>query len=213
MLAFQAAKYYRLFPMPIHTRLHPDNLIGLFAPLVAFERSTPPVGFYHVPLAALILGFSLLLNARRFGVLLILAAGFIPALFGPFYNISPIIWLTIPLLCCSVIIGEGLQGLALAGCADRKWLLLTTAVMTALAIAALLLATKYNNSFTGFGVKYARLLTQTAKLYLLAALAVGIIFFIARAKLRLTVLRLLILSSAMAADIAFCANYITIRLL
>ena len=155
----------------------------------------------------------MLLKARRLGILLIFAAGLIPAFFGPFFNISPIIWLTIPLLCCSVIIGEGLQGFALASYTDRKWLLLTTAIMTALAVAALLLATKYDNSFAGFGVKYARLLTQTAKLYLLAAIATGIIFFIARAKLRLTVIRLIVLSSAMAVDIVFCANYITYRLL
>jgi hypothetical protein len=213
LLAFQAAEHYRLFPMPIHTRLHPDNLVGLLAPLVALERSIPLVGFYHIPLSALIVGFSLLLKARRFGILLILATGLIPAFFGPFYNISPIIWLTIPVLCCSVIIGEGLQGFTLAGYTDRKWLLITPAIMAALAIAALLLATKYENSLAGFGTKYARLLMQTAKLYLLGTIATAIIFLIARAKLRLTSLRLVILSSAMAADIIFCANYITYRLL
>ena len=213
VLAFQVAAHYRLFPIPIHTRLHLADLTGLLAPLVAAERTMPLVGFYHVSIAALLLGFSMLLKARRFGILLILAAGVILAFFGPFFNISPILWLTIPVLCCSVVIGAGLQGFALAGFADRKWLLITTAIMAALAITAMLLATKYNNSFTGFGTKYARLLTQTAKLYLLGAIATGIIFFMARAKLRLAVLRLVILSLAMAVDILFCASFIAYRVL
>jgi hypothetical protein len=213
LLAFQATAHYHLFPIPIHTRLHVNDLIGLLAPLVALERSIPLVGFYHVSIAALLLGFSMLLKARRFGILLILAAGLTLSFFGPFFNISPIIWLTIPILCCSVIIGAGLQGIALAGFADRKWLLITSAIMAALAIAALLLSTKYSDSFAGFGTKYARLFTQTARLYLLGAIATGIIFFMARMKLRLATLRWLILSLAMATDILFCASFIAYRVL
>lgn len=213
LLAFQIATHYHLFPIPIHTRLRAADLASLFAPLVALERSMPLVGFYHVPIAALLLGLSMLLKARRVGILLILAAGVIPAFLGPFFKISPILWLTIPVLCCSVVIGAGLQGLALAGYADRKWVLITTGIMAALAVTALLLATKYNNVFAGLGTKYANLLTQTAKLYLLSAIATGIIFFMARAKLRLTALRWFILSLAMAADILFCASFIAYRIL
>jgi hypothetical protein len=213
LLAFQIAAHYRLFPIPIHTRLRATDLVGLFAPLVALERAIPLVGFYHVSIAALLLGLSMLLKARRVGILLILVSGVILAFSGSFFNISPILWLTIPVLCFSVVIGAGLQGLVLTGFADRKWVLITTGIMTALAITALLLATKYNNIFAGLGTKYANLLTQTAKLYLLGAIATGIIFFIARAKLRLTALRWFILSLAMAADILFCASFITYRVL
>ena len=213
LLAFQVAAHYRLFPIPIHTRLNAAELAGLLAPLVAAERTMPLVGFYHVPIAALVLGLAMLIKARRFGILLILAAGVILAFFGPFINISPILWLTIPILCCSVVIGEGLQGFALAGYADRKWLLITTGIMAALAITTLLLATKYHNIFAGLGTKYANLMTQTAKLYLLGTIATGIIFFMARAKLRLAVLRLVILSLAIAVDILFCASFITYRIL
>jgi len=213
VLAFQAAAHYRLFPIPIHTRLHLADLTSLFAPLVAAERTMPLVGFYHVPIAALVLGLAMLIKARRLGLMVIFAVGTILAFFGPFFDISPILWLTIPVLCCSVIIGAGIQGFALAGFADRKWLLITTAICAAFAVTAMFLATKYDNSFAGFGTKYARLLTQTAKLYLLGAIATGIIFFMARAKLRLAVLRLVILSLAMAVDILFCASMITYRLL
>jgi hypothetical protein len=197
LLAFQVACRYHLFPIPIHTRLHLADLAGLLAPLVAAERTMPLVGFYHVSIATLFL----------------LAAGVILAFLGPFFNISPILWLTIPVLCCSVVIGAGMQGFALAGFADRKWLLLTTAIMASFAITAMFLATKYDNSFAGFGTKYARLLMQTAKLYLLGAIATGIIFFMARAKLRLASLRLIVLSLAMAVDMLLCASTITYRIL
>lgn len=213
LLALQIAARYRLFPIPIHTRLHLADLIGLFAPLVAAERTMPLVGFYHVPIAALVLGLAMLIKARRLGLMVISAVGTILAFFGPFFNVSPILWLTIPVLCCSIVIGAGLQGLALAGFADRKWPLITTGIMAALAITVLLLATKYHNIFAGLGTKYANLMTQTAKLYLLGAIATGIIFFIARAKLRLTVLRLVILSLAMAVDTLFCASFIAYRVL
>jgi len=213
LLAFQIAAHYRLFPIPIHTGLRAADLAGLFTPLVALERSMPLVGFYHVSITALLLGLSMLLKARRIGILLILVTGMILAFLEPLFNISPILWLTIPVLCCSVVIGAGLQGLSLAGFADRKWLLIITGIMTALAITTLLLATKYHNIFAGFGTKYANLLTHTAKLYLLGAIATSIIFFMARAKLRLAALRWLILSLAMAADILYCASFIAYRVL
>lgn len=213
VLAFQVSAHYRLFPIPIHTKLHLAGLTGLFAPLVALKRAMPLVGFYHVPIAALLLGFAILLKARRFGIMVILAVGTIPAFCGPFLNVSPIIWLIIPVLCCSVVIGVGMQGIVSAGYADRKWILITAVIMSALAIIALLLATKYYDIFAGLGAKYARLLMLTAKMYILGAIAVSVIFFMARAKLRITALRWAIICSATAADIFLGARFIIDRLL
>jgi hypothetical protein len=213
VLAFQVSTYCRLFPIPIHTKLQLVDLAGLLAPLVALERTMPLVSFYHIPVAALLLGFFMLLKARRFGILLILAAGVTLALCGPFFNISPILWLTIPVLCCSVLIGAGMQGFALASYADRKWVLITAVIMAALALISLLLATKYYDIFAGLGSKYARLFMQTAKIYLLGAIAVSMIFFLARAKLRLVALRWAIICSAIAVDIFLGARFIVDRLL
>jgi hypothetical protein len=212
-LAFQISFQYRLFPIPIHTKLHLADLAGLLAPLVALERTMPLVGFYHIPLAALILGSTMLLKARRFGIMTIFTLGTILAFCGPFFNISPILWLTIPVLCCSILIGTGIQGFALAGYTDRKWILITTGIMATLAIITLLLAIKYHNIFAGFGSKYARLLTHTAKMYILGAITTAVIFFMARAKLRLTALRWIILSLAIGVDILFCASFIAYRIL
>lgn len=213
VLAFQVSAHYRLFPIPIHTKLHLAGLTGLFAPLVTLERAMPLIGFYHVPIAALLPGFAMLLKARRFGIMVIFAIGTIPAFCGPFLNVSPIIWLIIPVLCCSVVIGVGMQGVVSAGYTDRKWVLITAVIMSALAIIALLLATKYYDIFAGLGAKYARLFMQTAKMYILGAIAVSVIFFMARAKLRHTFLRWVILCSATAADIFLGARFIVDRIL
>jgi hypothetical protein len=158
------------------------------------------------------MGFTMLLKARRFGIVIIFAIGTALAFCNPFVNVSLVIWLAIPVLCCSIIIGAGMQGLACAGRADRGWILLPAAVMAALAIVTLLLATKYFQVFLGLGAKYARLLVEAAKIYILGAVAVTIIFFLARAKLRLHWLRWIILCSATGLDLFWGARFIVDRI-
>ena len=207
-LFFQIAIHFRLFAIPIQTKLHLADLAGLLAPLVMVERTFSLVGLYHVPIAPLIMGFSMLLAARRFGPMCIFCLGTILAFCDSFFNISPIIWLAIPILCCSILIGTGMQGLISAGSADRKWVLVTAVIMVVLSVVALLLATKYFQVFAGLGSKYAKLFVETAKMYILGAIAVAVIFFMARAKLRIRWLRWIVLCSAMAVDIFLGARFI-----
>lgn len=183
-------------------------MAGLAAPLAMAQKGDTLVGFYHVPIAALMMGFAILVTARRYGIMAILCLGTILAFCGPFYGVSPIMWFTIPFLCCSVLIGVGLQGLASAGYADRKWVLLTAAVSGALAIVTLLLATKCFQVLAGLGNDAARLLTESAKMYVLGAITTAIIFFLVRTKLRLTAIRWILLCSAMAIDMFFSARFI-----
>jgi len=213
LLFFQISTHYRLFAIPTQLKLRLADLAGVLAPYVIAERSLTLVGVYQVPIAALVMGFSMLLAARRFGIMVIFAVGVILAFCGPFFNVSPIIWLTIPVLCCSVLIGAGMQGLASAGFADRRWVLLTAIIMGMLAIVTLLLATKYFQIFAGLGSKYAKLLLKTAEMYILGAIAVAIIFFMTRAKLRIAPLRWVILCSATAVDIFLGATFIVDRIL
>jgi hypothetical protein len=159
-------------------------------------------------LASLLTGFVMLLKARRFGIIITFAVGVVLAFCESFFNVSPIMWLAIPALCCSVIIGAGMQALAWAGFADRRWVLLAAGVMASLAIVTLLLAAKYFQVFLGLGDKYARLLVDTAKIYILGAVTAAIIFFMARAKLRLHWLRWIILCSAAAIDLFWGARFI-----
>jgi hypothetical protein len=112
-------------------------------------------------------------------------------------------------LCCSVIIGAGAQGLVSAGFGDRKWILAAAVIMAALSVATLLLlAVEYFQAFAGFGAEYAELFADTARIYILGAIAVVIFYFLARARLRMHWLRWAVLGSAMAVDIFFGARFI-----
>jgi len=211
VLFFQVTTHCRLFAIPIQAKLHLADLAGLLTPLVMVNRSITVVGFYHIPVAPLIIGFSMLLAARRFGILVIFGIGAILAFSGCFFNISPVIWLAIPVLCCSVLVGVGMQGLVSAGFADRRWVLATSVIMGVLAIVTLLLATEYLQIFAGLGTSYAKLFAETAYMYILGAIATGIIFFITRARLRIHWLRLAILCLAMAIDVFLGVGFIVDR--
>jgi hypothetical protein len=201
IIFFNSTAHLGLFPATIQCRLHSTDLISLFAPLVSAERSLTLLGFYHVPVAALVMGISMLLISQRFGIMIIFVLGLIASFFPSFMNISPVLWLTIPVLCLAVLVGEGIKALASASYADRKWVFLTAMVMCLLSMVSLVFATQYFQEFAGLGDKYARGFVDTAKMYILGLIAVSTLFFIIRAKLRLYWLRLAILCSAMAIDI------------
>jgi len=212
---FRLAGEYRLFPASIQARLEISDLTGILAPLVMAKRGITEVnllGFYHVPIAALVMGFFILYLSRRIGVVIILFVGIIPAFCKSFLDVSPVIWLTIPVLCCSVILGVGLEGLSKAACSDRGWLLAVTGVMGGLSIVSLLLASRCFQVFAGLAAGYGRLLVQTAYMYILGAISVLIIFFMARAKLRMGRLRLIVLCTAMGIDIYQGAIFIVGRI-
>ncbi len=211
ILFFQVTIHYRLFAVPIQARLKPDEIYSLMAPLVAAKRGTTLIGFYHVPIAALIMGFALLVTAKRYGVMTVTALGIILTFCDPINSIvevSPIMWLAISVLCCSIIIGIGLQGFVSAGFADRKWILAITIVMGSLAIVTLLLATKYFQIFLGLGSGYARLFTKEAKIYILGTVSIAIIFYLSSAKLRMHLLREAILLAAIVLDVFLGARFI-----
>jgi hypothetical protein len=192
----------------MQTRLHLADLTGLVAPFVTAQQDITLVGFYHVPIAALVMGFSMLFAARRLSILIIFCLGVILASCQPLLGVSPIIWLSFSVLCCSIIIGAGLQGLCSAGLSDRRWILLSIAFMAGLSIVTLLQATKYFQVFAGFGDKYANLFLADAKMYIAGTVALAVIFFIARAKLRVHWLRWVVLGSATAVDIFFGTRFI-----
>jgi len=211
VLFFKITVHFRLFAVSTQARLDPAQTYSFLAPLVAAKQGTTLIGFYHVPIAALIMGFALLVTARRYGVMAIFALGIILTFcdsINSILEVSPIIWLTISTLCCSVFIGVGLQGFVSAGYADRKWILATTIVMGVLAIATLLLATNYFQTFLGLGSGYARLFTKEAKIYIFGAVAIAIIFFLSRTKLRMHRLREAVLFVAIAMDVFLGARFI-----
>ena len=229
VLFFLLSAHFGLYPIPIKLKLHGADLAGLLAPLVAAKRHKMLVGFYHVPIAALVMGFCMFLvpleglckggilqrgrflkglAARRFGIVIIFAVASILAFCESFGQISPIIFFSISALYFSVLIGAGMQGLISAGPADRRWILLTAILLGILAIVTLLFATKYFQTAAGLADGYARLLTETAKMYILGAIAIAMLFVIARAKLRIHPVRQILLYAAMAIDIFLGARFI-----
>lgn len=206
-LFFQVSAHFRLFAIPIQLKLGFNDLATLTAPVFAVSRGLPGFGFYHIPVAPLIAGFSMLLVGRRAGVIVILCIGAALAFCGPFLKVSPIIWLAIPMLCCCVTAGAGIQGLATAGFADRVWVLITTLILAALAILTLTLAAKCFQIFAGLGAGHAKVLVEAARMYILGTVVVAIIFIMARARLRGHQLRQVLLCSAMALDVFIGARF------
>ncbi|HPC94574.1 MAG TPA: hypothetical protein PLU87_06515 [Sedimentisphaerales bacterium] len=211
-----AGEDYRLFAAPVQAAPKPADLFGFVAPLVMVTRTTALPGLYHAPVAALILGLAMVLRARRYGILLILVCGFALAFSRSFLapaqlewlGISPILWLSIPLVCLAVQAGIGLQGLIEASYSDGKWVLIAAIVPGVLAIATLLLAAEQFQAAFGLGDGYARLFVEAAKMYLVAAIAVVVVFTMTRQKLRLPRLRGLILYAVIGIDVFLSAQYI-----
>ena len=216
VLFFEVSAHYGFFPVSIRIRLGTDDLVSLFVPLVAAEHdivNTTMVGFYHIPIAALVMGGAMLLAAKRLHIIALCLVGVALACCKSFLEVSPVMWLSIPAVCCSVLIGAGIEGLTLAGSADKKWLLTAGVIQGGCAIAALFLATKYFQVFLGLGDKCARLFVQTAEMYVLGAVAVMILFFTAGAKLRIRPIRGAILCLSIAIDIFLGAGFIIARVL
>ncbi len=229
VLFFQLAARFGLYPIPIKLKLQVADLAGLLAPLVAAKRSLTLVGFYHVPITALVMGLCMFaaplkgllkggilqrgrflkgLAVRRFGIVVIFAVATILSFCDSLLQISPIVWPAISTLCWAVLIGAGMQGLISAGPADRRPVLFAAILSGILAIITLLLATKYFQMIAGLGAGYARLLTETAKMYLLGASVVAMLFLIARTKLRIHPVRQVLLYATMALDIFLGARFI-----
>jgi hypothetical protein len=208
LLFFQFANFLHLFPIPISLKMHPIDLINILSPIFVLDHSMTGVGFYHIPLAGLVMGVSMLIAARRFGAMLIFAAGAVLAFCNPILNISPIVWLSFPVLVCCIVIGVGMQGLTAAGTADKGWILVISIILTVLFIAAFLLSKKYYELFGGAAVPFAGIFAKSARMYLVGAAGTFVLFLIAQLKLRLAWLRWIILSAAMGADIFIGARFI-----
>jgi hypothetical protein len=204
ILFFRLTAFWHFFAIPMDAKLHPADLKGLIGPLVTAGAQGNLIGFYHVPMGAVLMGISMLVAARRFGIMLLIASGTILAFCDSFFGISPVVWLSLPMVCCSVLTGVGMGGLIRAGFADRNWLLAIAGIMTVLAITAMaggLGYVRWFGSETG-------LLLESARMYLLGAITVAILFFIARAGLHNRIAAWLVLSAAMALDVFLGAREI-----
>ncbi len=215
-LFFYTASAMRLFPISTQAKLNASDLYSLLTPLVAAKLGTTLIGFYHIPLASLVMGLFMLVAARRYSIMTIIVSGIILTFWDSLnfrLGISPLIWLSIPALCFSVIIGAGFQGLSSTGFGDRKWILAAAIILGVLAIVTLLLATKYFQVFLSLADGYARLFVETAKIYLLGAVVLISCFFMSAGKLQLHHVREVLIGIAMSLDIFISARFIIDKLL
>jgi len=185
-----------LFPLPLDTKLHLADVLGLVAPL-ALKPHEFTFGFYHVPLVVGLMGLFMYLAVHRIKVMILIAAGLVLAFTGPVLQTPPIVWALIPMLYCSVLIGLGSQGLTLAGRADRKWILLCLITAAALALVTILPALKSPGAFL-----------TSAKMYVLACVLMGSIFFITKAGCRWRPLRWVLLCAGLGVDILLGAGFV-----
>ena len=185
------------FPLPKTEQMTLTHMAGFLVPLSA--KGSFAFAFYHVPVAAIVMGLCMYAAAERFGVLLLVALGFALAFFDTVTPVSPVVWALVPVMFCAILAGLGMQGLAWSGTADRKWILLDIAFIAGCAILTTMLATGQSAVIS---VKAAALM------YWLSVILLATLFFIAKASVRWHILRWILLSAAMAIDIVFGATLI-----
>jgi len=185
-----------LFPLPLDTKLHPADVLGLVAPL-ALKPHEFTFSFYHVPLVVGMMGLFMYLAVHRIKVMIIVAAGLVLAFSAPVLQTPPIVWALIPALYGSVLVGSGTQGLSLAGQTDKKWILLCLAAAAALALVTTLSALKAPDAFL-----------TSAKMYALACVLTACIFFITKAGCRWRTLRWIVLCAGLGIDILLGARFV-----
>ncbi len=216
-----AGQTYRLFAAPIQTQPKLIDLVGFLAPKVMVNRTAVLVSLCHIPVATLVIGLAMMVKSRRYGVMLVLVLGlalafgnaYLPPAHTAWLTVSPILWLSIPLVVLSVLTGVGYQGLIEAGPSDRKWVLAAGIVLGSLAIASLLLATQYFQAFLSLADGHARLFVDSAKMYLIGAITLAALYLITRQKLRLHWLRHAALAAVLALDIFLTAPYLVDKIL
>jgi hypothetical protein len=208
LVFFQVTTHLRLFAVPINAAITPDDSIGILSPLAAAKSGLNLVSLYHIPLMFVFLGFVMLIKARRVGAFLIIIAGITGCLSNPILGVSPIIWLTTSFVCFAILVGAGIDGLVLAGKADRDWLFAGIAIMLFAALFLILAAKEFFPAFSALGAGLSPLFFQSAKFYLLGSAAAAAVFILIAANLRLTLLRFTIISCCLALDILISAQLI-----
>ncbi|PKL46717.1 MAG: hypothetical protein CVV39_06790, partial [Planctomycetes bacterium HGW-Planctomycetes-1] len=193
--AYEVAAGMQFYPVPLHTSLTVQGLTGLIN-LTNVKPDIFSPGFYHISIAGLAIGFILLIRTSRTWTMALFILTFFAAFLTPILNVPPVIWASIPVLICSLLIAEGLEALILSGASDSKWLLTSVAVLLLAALLNILLMGK------------AGVFPRSLGLYGAGVAAVLLIYFIAQSKLVWHGTRMLVLYPAIFIDIIISARYI-----
>ena len=193
--AYEVAAGMQFYPVPLNTSLAIQSLLGIINPTGVKPDIFSP-GFYHVSIAGLVMGFILLIRTNRIWTIVLFVATVFAAFSMPLLNVPPAIWVSVPVLICSLLIAEGLEALVLSGASDSRWLLVSVAV--------LLLTILFNVLLTG----KTGVFPQSLGLYGVGVVTVLLIYFIAQSNLAWHGTRMLVLYPAIFIDIIISTRYI-----
>ncbi|MDD5458196.1 MAG: hypothetical protein PHF37_02235 [Phycisphaerae bacterium] len=201
IIFFRLNETLRLFAVPIQIQWTRYDLAGLIAPVVLAKINTVSFGFYHCPVAPLLIGFLMLIKASRPAVLLLLAVGTTLAVAPALFGVSPVMWAAIPSLCCAVLVGVGIEALVYSAKSDKTTVLSVIAAVAMLAVTVLFLAVRCQGIFAGLAEGYAREFVWSAKMYLIAVVMLAVIFATMLLDLRYRPFRWIIVIAGLAVDI------------
>ena len=175
------------FPIPKNLNPQHTSLMSVFTPFAADGEFT--YGFYHLPILTIIMGLFMFLSIHRMGAVIAAVVGLTLSFCTSVFQVSPVVWGLLPMLFIAVITAPGIEGLALAGKADKNWLLpcvIATAALTTLS---------WQQGFTIPAYMYSAATVISASIYCMAT-----------NNIRMHKLRWTILTTAITIDIILGAR-------
>ena len=186
------------FPLPKHYSLGISNLPGIITPLI-LKGQEFVFSFYHIPLIISFMGLFMFYAAGRIWITIIVTTGIILACCNSILQVSPILWASVPVLFVSILVGMGMQGFALAGNTDKKWLLACLSAAAIMITAVIII---------GLISGWSKLLNYSLIMYILAILLVASIYFTAKAHLRWHMFRWFLLCAGIGLDVLISSRFI-----
>lgn len=181
---------------------------AFFFPFASVSGGRLLWGCYHLALAPLLLGLGMIVNARRWMIVVPTVAATVLSCLPPVWYVSPLLWLAIPHVLGALAVGIGLEGMVCTGRVDRGWLLAATVVFILLAGTGLILGQPEVAERFGLPAGRGSLYLESTKLYTLGILVLAVMCLATHLRQRLGWLKTSILCGAVAVDIYACARFI-----
>ena len=183
---------------PIKARATAYSIGGIISPQL-INPNKFIISFYHIGIILILIGGTVFINAKRVAVISIFIASVLLTIAPPMFEASPVIWVLVITLFCSVLAGIGVQTLEFAGQPDCKTILYCAIAGLVAALLAWLITFKLNF----LNGKSACMMDM--KLHLIAGLSIITLSSFILTGLRSTWIRSLIVIAAVIADIIFTA--------
>ncbi len=208
VLFFVVLRFRGGFPLPVSARMEIANISALVMPLTT-DGHEFVISVYHVGIIVSLMGLLMRAMIHQVGISVVVGVGVALAFSVPVFVVSPAVWGAIPMLYLSIVAGLGMQAMAWSGRAEAKWLLLSVAA--AMVVAGVLFMVSV--FMVGVGGDETMIVRETSKMYLLAAVMVGCMFFVTRAGVQNRALRWAILCVGLGIDILLSARYFVDKVL